>query len=382
VLRAAKEMPANALLLDTGGDARLHALPLNAVMLGAIAACGVLPVAQENFREAIRDSGIAVEQNLEGFEYGLAVASGRSRPEVEEAAAQPLPDSPELRDETLKGFPADCRRTVELGIERCRDYQDTAYGDLYVQRMTGIVALEADRAEARSHPLSDEVARQLALWMTYEDIVRVADLKTRPDRFEAIRQEARAGADQPVRVRDYFKPGPDEIAAILPPVLGRPLARWAEPRLASGRWHVPLHLQSSGVVGFTLMWSLARLRHWRRKSLRFADEQAAIEQWLEMIRRAAPRSHGFAMELAALPSLLKGYSDTHRRGLANYRAIVETLVRPWLADPAVDLDAAAPQLARVRAAALADPDGQGFVRALEEAADGRYDAPAQQLTDA
>jgi hypothetical protein len=69
-------------------------------------------------------------------------------PEVEEAAAQPLPESPELRDETLKSFPADCRRTVELGIERCRDYQDIAYGDLYVQRMTGIVALEADRAEA------------------------------------------------------------------------------------------------------------------------------------------------------------------------------------------------------------------------------------------
>jgi hypothetical protein len=61
---------------------------------------------------------------------------------------------------------------------------------------------------------------------------------------------------------------------------------------------------------------------------------------------------------------------------------MDRLVRPWLADPAVDLDAAAPQLARVRAAALADPDGQGLVGALEEAADGRYDAPAQQLTDA
>jgi indolepyruvate ferredoxin oxidoreductase, beta subunit len=101
-----------------------------------------------------------------------------------------------------------------------------------------------------------------------------------------------------------------------------------------------------------------------------------------MIRSAAPRSHGFAMELARLPGLLKGYSDTHRRGLANYRAVVERLVRPWLADPACDLEKAAPQLARVRAAALADPDGQAFVTALEEAARGRYDAPAQQLTDA
>jgi indolepyruvate ferredoxin oxidoreductase, beta subunit len=383
ILRAAKEMPAKALLLDTADDERLRALPLNAVMLGAIAASGVVPVPQENFRHAIRDSAIAVERNLAGFEYGLELASG-ARPDSEPA---PVEDRPAPPGEAAKAFPTDCRRTVELGIERCRDYQDTAYADLYVQRMQTIVELAAERAEARLHPLSDEVARQLALWMTYEDIVRVADLKTRPNRFAAIRNEAKAEAGTPLRVRDYFKPGPDEIAALLPPALGRRVAGWAERRRAQGRWnegswHVPMHLHSSGIVGFTLMWSLARLRRLRRRGFRFAEEQGAIEQWLEMIRAAAPRSPAFAMELASLPGLLKGYSDTHRRGLANYRAIIEKLVRPWLADPACDLDAAAPPLARVRAAALADPDGQAFVTALEEASRGRYDAPAQHLTDA
>ncbi|MFW6076363.1 MAG: indolepyruvate oxidoreductase subunit beta family protein [Hyphomicrobiales bacterium] len=384
ILRAAKEMPANALLLDTAGDERLRTLPLNAVMLGAIAASGVVPVPQENFRHAIRDSAIAVERNLAGFEYGLELAAGVPRPESEPA---PVADRPVASADAARTFPADCRRTVELGIERCRDYQDAAYADLYVQRMQTIVELEADRAEARPHPLCDEVARQLALWMTYEDIVRVADLKTRPDRFAAIREEAKAEADTPLRVRDYFKPGPDELAALLPPMLGRRVARWAERRRAQGRWHagswhVPMHLHSSGILGFTLMWSLARMRRLRRRGFRFAEEQAAIEQWLEMIRAAAPRSPAFAMELARLPGLLKGYSDTHRRGLANYRAIIDKLVRPWLADAACDLDAAAPPLARVRAAALADPDGQAFVTALEEASCGRYDAPAQQLTDA
>lgn len=381
ILRAAKEMPARALLLDREGDARLAALPLNAVMLGAIAATGILPVPLENFRNAIRDSAIAVEQNLAGFDYGFELASGSSSRKAEPAKPTAVADRASLA-QPVRDFPADCRRTIELGIARCGDYQDEAYGDLYVQRIQGIAGLEADRAEAGAHPLTDEVARQLALWMTYEDIIRVADLKTRPERFEAIRQEARAEAGTPVRVRDYFKPGPDEIAAVLPPALGRRLAAWAEPRLASGRWHVPLHLHSSGILGFTLMWSLARLRRFRRKSLRFADEQAAIDEWLGMIRAAAPRSHAFALELARLPGLLKGYSDTHRRGLSNYRAIVKTLVRPWLAKPIVDLDAAAPELARVRAAALADPDGQSFVTALEEAVHGRYDAPAQQMTDA
>ena len=379
ILRAAKEMPARALLLDRDGDQRLASLPLNAVMLGAIAATGLLPVPLENFRHAIRDSAIAVEQNLAGFDYGFDLASAPSRPTAAAPQAAPAAGPPA---NLANGFPADCRRTIELGIARCLDYQDEAYGELYMQRMQGIAGLEADRADAGTHPLTDEVARQLALWMTYEDIIRVADLKTRPERFEAIRREASAEAGTPVRVRDYFKPGPDEIAAILPPALGRRLAAWAEPRLASGRWHVPLHLHSSGILGFTLMWSLARLRRFRRKSLRFADEQAAVEEWLGMIRAAAPRSHGFALELARLPGLLKGYSDTHRRGLANYRAIMERLVRPWLAEPATALDLAAVELARVRAAALTDPDGQAFVTALEEAARGRYDAPAQQMTDA
>jgi indolepyruvate ferredoxin oxidoreductase, beta subunit len=381
VLRAAKEMPARALLLDTGSDAGLRSLPLNAVMLGAIAASGVVPVPHDNFRQAIRDSAIAVDHNLRGFDYGLELAS------------RPL--SPQAEPETATGdfvsnrlgaldviFPADCRRTVELGYERCCDYQDFGYGVLYLQRLRWIVALEAHRAKTEPHPLTDEVARQLALWMSYEDIVRVADLKTRPDRFDAIRQEAQAQADEPVRVRDYFKPGPDEIAAILPPFIGRRLTRWTERRTLEGRWHVPLHLHSSGLLGFTLMWSLARLRRLRRRSFRFAEEQGAIDQWLEMIQVAAPRSHAFAMQLAGLPSLLKGYSDTHRRGLRHYKVIVENLVRPRLVDPAYDLDGAAPQLARARTAALADPEGQDLMRALEEASVDGYDAPVQQLTDA
>jgi indolepyruvate ferredoxin oxidoreductase, beta subunit len=132
ILRAAKEMPAKALLLDTGNDARLRALPLNAVMLGAIAASGVVPVPQENFRHAIRDSAIAVDRNLEGFDYGLELASGSRRRAGEPAMSAPVADRPGPLDDIAGAFPADCRRTVKLGVERCRDYQDVAYGDLYV----------------------------------------------------------------------------------------------------------------------------------------------------------------------------------------------------------------------------------------------------------
>ena len=52
-----------------------------------------------------------------------------------------------------------------------------------------------------------ETARHLALWMSYEDIIRVADLKTRASRFERVRREVGAKDGEPVVVIDFLKPG-------------------------------------------------------------------------------------------------------------------------------------------------------------------------------
>ena len=51
---------------------------INAVMLGAIAASGRLPMPVEAFEAAIRADGKAVEANLRGFAAGLAAARGRA----------------------------------------------------------------------------------------------------------------------------------------------------------------------------------------------------------------------------------------------------------------------------------------------------------------
>ena len=373
VLRAAKEIPARAVLFDLTADPDHRALPINAVLLGAIAASGVLPLADELFRDAIRASGIAVDANLQGFEHGRAlVLSPRAdiaEPAGGEAAETPPPrDLSELVSMAARSFPADCLRTAELGLSRCADYQDLAYAKLYLDRLQPVLSLEANRAAGEPHPLTDEVARQLALWMTYEDIVRVADLKTQPERFDKVRREVRAKPDEPVRVRDFFKPGLEEVSAVLPRRLGARLAAFAERRDAKA-WHLPLRLQSSGIIGFTLMWSLARLRRLRRLGHRFAEEQAEIGQWLDLVAAAAPRSHAFALELAALPGLRKGYGDTHSCGVSNYRLILAQLVVPAVEDATHDLDDMSERLQRARNAALADPEGMELKRVL--GSDGR-----------
>ena len=75
---------------------------------------------------------------------------------------------------------------------------------------------------------------------------------------------------------------------MLPRPLGRALDRWGVKNGRRQRWHVPMRLQSTSINGFLRLWLLARMRRWRRMSYRFAEENRAIEAWLDAIAQAAP----------------------------------------------------------------------------------------------
>src|SRR5262249_44110078 len=156
-----------------------------------------------------------------------------------------------------------------------------------------------------------EAVRRLALWMSYEDVIRVADLKTRPTRFAEVRSEVRAKPDEPIAVTEFFKPGIEEVAAILPAGLGRRLQRWGEKRNRITRLRLPMHVRTTTIWGFLRLWLVARLRFLRRGSFRYAEENQAIEQWLGMLAAALARDEALAAAIATLPRLRKGYGDTH-----------------------------------------------------------------------
>jgi indolepyruvate ferredoxin oxidoreductase beta subunit len=192
--------------------------------------------------------------------------------------------------------------------------------------------------------------------MAYEDIPRVADLKSRPERVARIRRETEAADAQLVEVIDYLKPGAEELAAMLPPSLGRRVMA----RVAAGK-RVPftgrgLHLKATSITGHMTLRTLARLKRWRRRSMRFAEEQTAIETWLDALQAALSRDARFAAAVAELPRLLKGYSDTHARGRANYKMLFEGLVLPALKD-GTEAATAIP-LRKAIATALASPEGK------------------------
>ncbi|MEE8395577.1 MAG: indolepyruvate oxidoreductase subunit beta family protein [bacterium] len=351
LLEAARQRSASSILFDIKQLAAAAAVPLNAVLLGAIAARGKLPLGEEPLREGIRAEGINTEANLRGFEAGLAAARQQAPeqgppPEREEPPG-PGPDGLARRIE--EDFPPAARGALRLGVERLVDYQDRAYAGLYLDRL-------APFAQGPAEVLAG-LARLLAVRMSFEDIIRVAQAKVRPERLARIRAETGAGPGEPVEVTEFFKPGFEEFRDIMPQWMARPAIALARrrPRLANFRWSI--HLRSTTVWGYARLRMLAGLRRWRRRSWRFHREQEAIGAWLELVEKGAARDARLAAEIAECARLVRGYGDTHRRGVTLYESIVEALIRPALengADPA----RAATAIAAARKAALADPEGE------------------------
>jgi indolepyruvate ferredoxin oxidoreductase beta subunit len=373
---AARKMAKRAVLGDFANAAREAGTVINAVMLGAIAGSGILPLPVEAFERAIRGEGKSVDANVRGFNYGLAVARGevvelqprlRSNASPSAAATQQPLTLNVLRDRIVQDYPATTREIVLEGAARVADYQDIDYANLYLDRLDKILA--ADRAAKGDFSTTRETARYLALWMAYEDAIRVAQIKTRASRLDRVRTGAGAKSEQPVIVTEFLKPGLDEFCSIMPAFIARPVLAWADRTGRRDKLNIGLHIRTSTVFGFALLRAMAGLKFWRRRGHRFSVEQQLIARWLKAIEVALARDPAIAREVAECARLIKGYSDTHRRGQGNFLRLMETIVDPALATPNGTADYyanSAAALATARKAALADPEGDALSVTLEK----------------
>jgi len=153
----------------------------------------------------------------------------------------------------------------------------------------------------------------------------------------------------------------------LPPVLARPILSLSERRGWLGRVYFGMEIEATSITGYLRFLMLAKLRRLRPYGYRFKQEQAQIESWLGLIAEAARHSGTLALEVVECARLIKGYGDTHARGLANYRTIEARVIRPALAG-AIPLQRAADALASARTAALVDPEGESLAKCLAEIA--------------
>lgn len=351
------------ILRDFASHAEKAGSVISATLFGALAGIGVLPWSRKAFEETIRRSGVGVESSLRAFDSAFRDVTQSSRTEPGPRTAQS--DAPSI-DARLAGLwsratsrvPASAWAIVRAGLLRTADYQGPAYSAAYLDRVLELVELDRLHGDG-SHRLLVEGARHLALWMTYEDTIRVADLKLRGDRFRRV---GIGDAQDPAKLRhveEYLHPRIEEVADMAPAAVGAWMLRSGLARALLSRLvgHGRV-VRTSSLRGFLLLYAVASCRWVRPYSLRFNHETQSIAKWLARIDRAARGDYDLACELAECPRVLKGYGETQQRGRRSFEAIIGAADKLG--------PGAAGHVKQLRTAALADESGAKLKRALEE----------------
>ncbi|PIE10352.1 MAG: indolepyruvate oxidoreductase subunit B [Rhodobacterales bacterium] len=365
-VREAARLAADQLILfDMDRLAAENGSVISSSLFGALAGSGALPFPRDAFEDAIRASGKGVEASLRSF----AAAFDRTKAGAADApAAPPAPiaqsvaKGPARHLRQWRGLEQDAQALsrsdmVPRGLQKVVNFQDLRYGREYLDR----VRLFAD-LDAGDDALTEMAAKHIANAMCYDDIIRVADLKTREARFARITAEMKPG-DAPLQLTEFFHPRGEEIISLLPAGLGqwveaRPrLAAWIDRRLNRGR-----RVRTHRLGAFTMLYVLGGLRGTRRRSLRHKIEQAHLDAWQETCLAAARQDRALAIELLACRRLIKGYSDTHARGLSKFARVMEA------SQLVAGREDAAQWVARLREAALRDEKGEeldGAIRTIQ-----------------
>jgi indolepyruvate ferredoxin oxidoreductase, beta subunit len=334
--QAVRALARQAVLFDMEAVAVRHGAAISAVLFGALAGSNVMPVTRAACEDAIRSVGRGVAPSLAAFAQAFALAQQSGSEAASDTCASLAdgnvtvhmnPQLPPALAARIAALPRTVAEFAQEGVARLLTYQDARYASRYLLRVERIVRAETvTEGLQASHEVAREVARFLALWMCYGDLIQVASLKARLSRLERIRGEVRARAGEVVRVYDLFQPSLLEITAILPRRLGAWLERHAGGRAKPQPSGKGIALQASSLSGALALHLAAALRSLRPYSLRFAREQEAIDDWLAAIGEALAAggsSVDRAVELARLPRLRKGYGATHDSGVNDFQHILD-----------------------------------------------------------
>jgi len=366
VYEAARATSKQFIAFDLAAIAEESESVISAALFGALAGSGALPFPREAYESAIRDAGLGVEASLRAF--------GRAHDAAAAELRAPTPAPPPLGGAALKRFPtlqpighagfdalverarsqfpAQAHGMIAAGLSRVVDFQDVAYGGEYLDRLRPFAAIDDSVLVA--------AAKQIARAMAYDDVIRVADLKTRGSRFARVRSEVAARPDQIVYATEFMHPRMEEVCGTLPEGLGR----WIEasPRLMAtlrrlvdrGR-----RVNTGTIRWFLVLYALAGARRFRRGTLRHQRETAHLQAWLDQALAAARSDSALGVELLEARRLIKGYSDTHDRGEGRFSRLMATARRLEGRPDAADW------VRRLREAALADAEGNALGDAIK-----------------
>jgi hypothetical protein len=243
------------------------------------------------------------------------------------------------------GLPAAVQSIADQGVALLTEYQGPAYAQLYLDRLRRFAG-----RRGVEEALFCDIARLMAMRMSYLDAIRIAQLKL----AEAARSPGRTPADDVQRLRI------DEVISSLPEIIADPALSCVEFARCS---HMTVKMRFSAAS----WWSLRRLRieaymrRWRLLSVRYATERVWVERWLHMIDRALNKQPAAAAAVAETATLVQGCGSTYRHGLDNWNMIIDGLAKPTF-DGVLQLTDLAGAITEARAVAQHDSQG-GLLRA-------------------
>ena len=343
---------------------------ISACLFGTLAASGTLPFGRETFEAIIKAGGRGIEPSLNAFRaaYDQAAQPAPPRPVLTRPAKRfaPLPASAGRADldkllARIREFPSALHNILFAGVKHLTDFQDPAYAGEYLDRVLKICELDRTHGgAAKSYAMTAAAAKYVAVAMTYDDVIRVADLKTRSSRFARVQRENSVGEGQIVYTTEYMHPRLEEVAGTMPAPLGRFLE--SNPKLFGWMFRKGRRVRSGTIHWFLMLYVLAALKPIRRATLRHKREMAHLDKWLALAAARVAENYDLAVEIVNTRRLLKGYSDTHARGESKFDRVIGAV--PLLASRPDGAD----WMRRLREAALMDENGIALDGALKTVA--------------
>ncbi|KJS13831.1 MAG: indolepyruvate oxidoreductase subunit B [Hoeflea sp. BRH_c9] len=340
---------------------------ISASLFGALAGSGALPFERSSFEEAIKASGRGVEASLRAFNAGFEAAASGTIETPRSARAQTSAGAPAgpktLVDQwnalaaRASSLPAPVRDMALSGLRAVVDFQDLAYGRDYLERIDTVLG---EDEPAKGFELTLEAAKYIAKAMAYDDVFRVADLKTRGSRFARVRTEIAPAAGAQMKLTEFMHPRAEEIVGMMPASLGRRLSASSRAmRLIDRLVNKGRRLRTDRLLPFAQLYVLGGLRKYRRGTLRHAIETEHLQAWLDLALSYRKIDYALAVETLRNRRLVKGYSDTHARGLSKFDRVMDGVAL------LAGRDDAAHWCRLLREAALADEKGEQLEGALK-----------------
>lgn len=322
----------------------MNELASNAILFGALSASSALPLSKESFHKGIEKAEVSVKVNKLAFELGYnhvvqhssndnnhSTDSTPAYDEMNYLIPSEINNIDNIKNELFDLYPEYLWPFIEEALFRLTDYQGFWYAESFVDKFKRFRQIEAQNP-GEDYKLSEYVIKNLALLMTYEDGIRVSELKIRDKRFERIRKDMQIRDDQVFEVVDYLKPEADEIYGLMPDIVVRPVLSLLNSTIYRNRQGrgKPLTVAQKPVttsfLGFLRIWLLSKLKFLRPSSYRYRREHETIDLYLDTVEKFGGLDYKIGLSIAKSGSIIKGYGRVRRRTIDSFKRLIKNIL--------------------------------------------------------